>query len=52
VRGSCQATVLKGRVLMRGNDVLDDDDIAQGNVLGCQSVSDPDGEGEELYIRF
>jgi hypothetical protein len=44
--------VLKGRVLMRSNDVLDDDDIAQGHVLGCQPVPDPDGEGEELHIRF
>ena len=41
-----------GRVLMRSNDVLDDDDIAQGHVLGCQPVPDPDGEGEELHIRF
>lgn len=52
VCGACQAQVLKGRVRMESNDVLDDDDLAEGHVLGCQSVPDPLGPGEDMHVRF
>lgn len=52
VCGSCQAQVLKGRVRMLSNDVLDDDDLAEGHILGCQSVADPETPDEDMHIRF
>ncbi|WP_181783319.1 ferredoxin--NADP reductase [Pseudonocardia pini] len=52
VCGACQAQVLKGRVRMESNDVLDDDDLAEGHVLGCQSVPDPETPGAGIHVRF
>ena len=36
--GTCIATVTEGRVKMRLNEVLDDDEIAEGLVLTCQGM--------------
>jgi ferredoxin len=38
--GTCIATLTEGKVTMRVNDVLEDDEIAEGYVLTCQSVPD------------
>jgi 3-ketosteroid 9alpha-monooxygenase subunit B len=40
--GACATTVLRGEVEMESNNVLDDDDLADGLILACQSrpVSD------------
>lgn len=35
--GSCACTVVSGNVEMPPSDVLDDDDIADGYILGCQA---------------
>lgn len=40
--GTCIATLKEGKVTMRANDVLEDDEIADGYVLTCQSVPDTD----------
>ncbi|MFJ8816313.1 2Fe-2S iron-sulfur cluster-binding protein [Amycolatopsis thermoflava] len=49
--GSCQATLLKGRVTMAHNEVLSDDDVAEGYILGCQALPEPDGT-EPIRIEF
>jgi ring-1,2-phenylacetyl-CoA epoxidase subunit PaaE len=36
--GTCTVSVIAGRVRMRANSVLSDDDIAAGLALACQSV--------------
>jgi len=36
--GTCIATVSEGKVTMRVNEVLDDDEIADGLVLTCQGM--------------
>ena len=36
--GTCIATVTEGKVTMRLNEVLDDDEIAEGLVLTCQGM--------------
>jgi ferredoxin len=36
--GTCIATVVEGRVKMRLNQVLSDDEIAEGLVLTCQGM--------------
>jgi len=36
--GTCIATVTEGQVTMRKNDVLDEDEVAEGFVLTCQGV--------------
>lgn len=36
--GSCACRIEAGEVRMRNNDVLDDDDLADGYVLACQSL--------------
>ncbi|HEY0538484.1 MAG TPA: ferredoxin--NADP reductase [Actinoallomurus sp.] len=48
--GSCQATLLQGRVTMKHNEVLDEDDVAEGYILGCQSLPEP--TGETIRIEF
>jgi 3-ketosteroid 9alpha-monooxygenase subunit B len=51
--GSCQATLLKGRVTMRRNEVLGEDDVAEGYILGCQSLPDLSGDPTEtIRIEF
>lgn len=40
--GTCIATLTEGRVSMRLNEVLAEEEIAEGMVLTCQSVPDPD----------
>jgi len=49
--GSCQATLLKGRVSMIRNEVLGEDDVAEGYFLGCQALPEPDGTGP-IRIEF
>ncbi|NIL74004.1 ferredoxin--NADP reductase [Rhodococcus sp. B10] len=46
--GSCACTMVGGEVAMENTDVLDEDDIADGMILGCQArpVSD------RVEIRF
>jgi ferredoxin len=36
--GTCMVTVIAGRVRMRANSVLSEDDIAAGIALACQSI--------------
>ncbi|MBF6474623.1 MULTISPECIES: 2Fe-2S iron-sulfur cluster-binding protein [Nocardia] len=36
--GTCMARLVEGRVEMRVNDALTDEDVADGYVLTCQSV--------------
>ncbi|HVV08043.1 ferredoxin--NADP reductase [Amycolatopsis sp.] len=48
--GSCQATLLKGRVTMLHNEVLGEDEIAEGYFLGCQAVPEPGTD--PLKIEF
>lgn len=43
--GSCQATLVKGHVTMIRNEVLGEDDVAEGYILACQSVPDPASPG-------
>jgi 3-ketosteroid 9alpha-monooxygenase subunit B len=49
--GSCQATLLKGKVTMIRNEVLADDDVADGYILTCQALPDPEGT-ETISIEF
>lgn len=39
---TCIALLKSGSVTMRVNDVLEDDEVAEGWVLTCQSVPDED----------
>ncbi|OYN76215.1 ferredoxin--NADP reductase [Mycolicibacterium sphagni] len=49
--GTCQAVVEQGKVRMIRNEVMDPDDVADGYVLGCQTL--PDGEpGDRYRISF
>ncbi|WP_216917757.1 2Fe-2S iron-sulfur cluster-binding protein [Nocardia sp. NBC_01377] len=36
--GTCMARLSEGRVEMRTNEVLSDDDVAEGYILTCQSL--------------
>jgi ferredoxin len=38
--GTCMAKLLEGSATMRTNDVLEDDEIADGYILTCQAVPD------------
>lgn len=38
--GTCIATLTDGAATMRANDVLEDDEIAEGYILTCQAVPD------------
>lgn len=40
--GACAATLLSGEVDMEVNDVLEPDDLAEGLILACQSLSTSD----------
>jgi ferredoxin len=40
--GSCIATLTQGQVTMRNNEVLGEDEIADGLVLTCQGVPESD----------
>jgi 3-ketosteroid 9alpha-monooxygenase subunit B len=46
--GSCTAQVTSGKVRMLHNEVLDPQDVADGYILGCQSV--PDGTDVEVVF--
>lgn len=35
---TCMALVVEGRAVMKANDALDDDEVAEGWVLTCQAV--------------
>jgi 3-ketosteroid 9alpha-monooxygenase subunit B len=51
--GACQATLLQGRVTMKHNEVLGEDDVAEGYILGCQSLPEPGWDGDEtIKIEF
>ncbi|GAB2983207.1 ferredoxin--NADP reductase [Amycolatopsis acidiphila] len=49
--GSCQATLLKGKVTMIRNEVLGEDDVAEGYILTCQALPDPTGT-DPIKIEF
>jgi 3-ketosteroid 9alpha-monooxygenase subunit B len=38
--GTCMAKLIEGAATMRTNDVLEDDEIADGYILTCQAVPD------------
>ena len=38
--GTCMARLTEGRVTMRVNDALDEDEVAEGYILTCQAVPD------------
>ena len=38
--GTCMARLIEGKATMRNNDVLEDDELADGYVLTCQAVPD------------
>lgn len=40
--GTCIAKLTEGKVTMRANDVLEEDEIADGYILTCQGVPDTD----------
>src|SRR6202012_5522054 len=40
--GTCMAKLVEGAATMRTNDVLEDDEIADGYILTCQAVPDTD----------
>lgn len=40
--GTCIATLTEGRVRMRNNTVLSDEEVADGLILTCQSVPESD----------
>jgi ferredoxin len=45
---TCMARVVEGSVEMRVNDALEDDEVAEGWVLTCQSVPTSD----TVHIRY
>jgi len=45
---TCMARLVEGRVAMRVNDVLTDEDLADGYVLTCQGVP----QTEQVTIRY
>lgn len=40
--GTCMARLIEGHVTMRVNDVLEEDELAEGYILTCQGVPDTD----------
>jgi ferredoxin len=38
--GTCMAKLVEGKVTMRVNDALDEDEVADGYILTCQGVPD------------
>src|ERR1700739_359938 len=46
--GTCMARLEEGHVTMRVNDALDDDEVAEGYILTCQSVPDTDS----ITVRY
>jgi ferredoxin len=38
--GTCMAKLIEGEATMRTNDVLEEDEIADGYILTCQAVPD------------
>ncbi|KQR19152.1 hypothetical protein ASF79_15900 [Agreia sp. Leaf335] len=47
--GGCIARLTGGSVTMAINEILDDDDLANDLILGCQAV--PDGD-EPISVRY
>jgi ferredoxin len=45
---TCMARLLAGTVEMRVNDALDDDEVAEGWILTCQSVPTSDA----VHVRY
>lgn len=46
--GTCMARLEEGHATMRVNDVLEDDEVADGYVLTCQGVPDTDS----ITVRY
>jgi ferredoxin len=46
--GTCMARLEEGHVTMRVNDALEDDEVADGYILTCQSVPDTDS----ITVRY
>jgi 3-ketosteroid 9alpha-monooxygenase subunit B len=38
--GTCMCTLREGKVHLRNNEVLDQDDLAEGWILACQAIAD------------
>lgn len=47
--GTCLATCTSGQIVMNGNNLLEEEDIANGDVLACQSVC---GGDEPIKVVF
>jgi ferredoxin len=45
---TCMARLIEGSVEMRVNDALDDDEVAEGWILTCQSVP----TSEVVHVRY
>jgi ferredoxin len=45
---TCMARLVEGTVEMRVNDALDDDEVAEGWILTCQSVP----TSEVVHVRY
>jgi len=50
--GSCQATLLTGKVAMLRNEVLGEDDVAEGYILACQAVPHDEHDGGPIAVEF
>jgi 3-ketosteroid 9alpha-monooxygenase subunit B len=37
--GTCMCTLIEGKVHLRNNEVLDQNDLAQGWILACQAIA-------------
>jgi 3-ketosteroid 9alpha-monooxygenase subunit B len=45
---TCRVRLLKGRVMLRRNDILEPEEIADGHALACQAVP----QSTEIEIRL
>jgi ferredoxin len=48
--GTCLARLIDGHVTMRANEVLTDDEVADGYVLTCQAI--PDSESVTVHYEY
>lgn len=46
--GTCMAKLEEGHAIMRVNDALEDDEVAEGYILTCQGVPDT----ESVTVRY